>query len=331
MRTEQVAWAAAVHACGGRDQNAARIDEVLPRLTRLFDEERNPRLLALQAAARERGTPLLWDDETVSLGYGRSLQSWLPSALPRPEEVDWASVGSLPLALVTGTNGKSTTVRMRTIVNAAAPGGPWDFIRVGDRVIDHGDYSGAGGARLLLRQPDLEMAVLEVARGGLLRRGLGVERADVALITNVAADHLGEYGIHSVAELIEAKFIVRKALAAGGRLLLNADDEGVVAYAGTLQGGLAPVIDWFSLDADSPQLRQALQAGGRACYLEDGWLVAAEGARSRRRAARGNSGTGRPFASVANALGDGHRAGSIRAGLAAFRGDRRDNQARQLV
>ncbi len=344
----EVAWAAAVHACGaGSIQSAAPDpDEVLPRLTRLFDEERNPRLLALQAAARERDAPLLWDDDAVSLGYGRFMQCWKPSALPAPEDVDWASVGTLPLALVTGTNGKSTTVRMAAaIIDAAgfrAGLTSTDFIRVGDRVIDSGDYSGAGGARLLLRQPDVEMAVLEVARGGLLRRGLGVERADVALITNVAADHLGEYGIHSVAELIEAKFIVRKALAAGGRLLLNADDEGVVAYAESLAAEQdherTPEIDWFSLEADNPQVRRALQAGGRACYLEDGWLVAAEGARSRRVAPLEEIPAtlgGIVRHNVANALGAmgialayGIDDGSIRAGLAAFRGDERDNPGR---
>jgi UDP-N-acetylmuramyl tripeptide synthase len=217
-----------------------------------------------------------------------------------------------------------------------------DFIRVGDRVIDTGDYSGTGGARMLLRQPDVEMAVLEVARGGLLRRGLGVERADVALITNVAADHLGEYGIHSVAQLIEAKFIVRRALAAGGRLLLNADDEGVVAYVESLEAEQqlerGPMIDWFSLEANNPRVRQTLQAGGRACYLEDGWLVAAEGARSRRVAPLEEIPAtlgGIVRHNVANALGAmsialafGLDDGSIRAGLAAFRGDQRDNPGR---
>ena len=104
-----------------------------------------------------------------------------------------------------------------------------DFIRVGNRTIDTGDYSGTGGARMLLRQPDVEMAVLEVARGGLLRRGLGVERANVGVVTNVAADHLGEYGINSVSELLPAKFIVSRALTADDTLVLNADDAGVVA------------------------------------------------------------------------------------------------------
>jgi cyanophycin synthetase len=213
-----------------------------------------------------------------------------------------------------------------------------DFIRVADRVIDRGDYSGTGGARLLLRQPDVEMAVLEVARGGLLRRGLGVERADVALITNVADDHLGEYGIHSVAELMQAKFIVSRALASGDTLVLNADDAGMAAYAGSLEADLAATIAWFSMEADNPTVRKALDAGGGACFVEDGWLVAAEGARRRPVAplqevpatlggiVRHNVANALGAMSIALAFGIDDR--SIGAGLAAFRGDERDNPGR---
>lgn len=336
----EAAWASALYDCG--QGKAPDPEEVVPRLTRLFDEERNPRLLDLQAAAREHGAPFLWDDDQVSVGYGPGARCWPPGALPAPDEVDWTSVASIPVALVTGTNGKSTTVRMAAaIIEAAgfrAGLTSTDFIRVGDRVIDTGDYSGTGGARLLLRQADVGMAVLEVARGGLLRRGLGVERADVALITNVAADHLGEYGIHSVAELTQAKFIVSRALTAGDTLILNADDAGVVAYARSLQPGLAPAIAWFSLEPDNPTVLQALDAGGRACFVENGWLVAADGARRRPvvplqdfPAALG----GIVRHNVANALGamsialafglDEH---AVRAGLSGFRGDEHDNPGR---
>ena len=336
----EAAWASTLHACGQGE--APDPEEVVPRLTLLFDEERNPRLLGLQAAAREHGAPFLWDDDEVSVGYGRSARCWAPNDLPAPDEVDWESAAPIPVALVTGTNGKSTTVRMTAAIVAAAGFRAGltstDFIRVGDRLIDSGDYSGTGGARLLLRQPDVEMAVLEVARGGLLRRGLGVERADVALITNVAADHLGEYGIHSVAELRQAKFIVSRALAAGDTLVLNADDEGVVAYARSLQPALPATIAWFSLEADNPTVRRSLEAGGWACFVEDGWLVAAEGARRRPVAplqdipaalggiVRHNVANALGAMCIALAFGISDRA--IRAGLSAFRGDEHDNPGR---
>jgi UDP-N-acetylmuramyl tripeptide synthase len=336
----EVAWAGTLHACGlGAAPDLA---EEVPRLTRLFDEERNSRLLALQATARERDVPFLWDDDAVSVGYGRSARVWKPDALPAVEAVDWDSVASIPVALVTGTNGKSTTVRMAAgILGAAgyrAGLTSTDFIRVGDRVIDTGDYSGTGGARLLLRQPDVEMAVLEVARGGLLRRGLGVERANVAVITNVAADHLGEYGIRSVEDLIPAKFIVRRALTAEDALVLNADDEGVAAYAESLGEDLTAEVAWFSLDADNPRIVGSLAQGGRACFLEGGWLVAAAGGRSRRVVAvdelpatrggivRHNVANALAAMGIALAFGIDDRA--IAAGLAAFRGDESDNPGR---
>jgi cyanophycin synthetase len=332
----EVAWASAVSACGEGD--APESGEEVPRLTRLFDEERNPGLLALQAAAQEHGVPFLWDDDEVSLGYGKTTCIWKPDALPSPGEIDWGSIESIPLALVTGTNGKSTTVRMTAAIMTAAGFRAGltstDFIRVGDRLIDTGDYSGTGGARMLMRQADVEMAVLEVARGGLLRRGLGVERAEAAVVCNVAADHLGDYGINTVPELIPAKFIVRRALDDDAPLILNADDRGVVEFAETL----ANRIYWFSLDPDNPQLMASLASGGTACYLEKGWLVAANGFDSRRvvpvaeiPAAMGgivryNISNALAAMGVAIALGINDHA--IRKGLAVFRGDEHDNPGR---
>jgi UDP-N-acetylmuramyl tripeptide synthase len=332
----EVAWATALAAVGGAEPPDPA--EECPRLNRLFDEERNPRLLALQAEARRRRVPFLWDDDEVSLGYGAGTMVWTPDALPSIEDVDWGRAGSVPVAMVTGTNGKSTTVRMTAAILAA--GGlnagltSTDFIRVGERTIDTGDYSGTGGARMLMRQPDLDAAVLEVARGGLLRRGLGLERADVAVVTNVAADHLGDYGIHTVEELIPAKFIVRRALHGDAPLVLNADDEGIVAYAATLDER----IHWFSLESDNAVVGRALASGGSACFLRDGWLIYADGGEQREiahvrdipstfdGAARYNVANALAAVSIACALDIPDTA--IRRGLMAFRGDESDNPGR---
>lgn len=332
----EVAFACAAHdfGCGA----APDPDEEIPRLNRLFDEERNPPLLALQKAARMNGVPFLWDDDEISVGYGRTTLCWKPDSLPSPDAVDWSALESIPVALVTGTNGKSTTVRMTASIMAAAglQGGltSTDFIRVGDRIIDRGDYSGTGGARMLMRQPDIEAAVLEVARGGLLRRGLGVEHADVAVVTNVAADHLGDYGINTVEELIPAKFIVRRALGGSDPLVLNADDPGCVGYAATLDQQLA----WFSLDAGNPLVRKTVARRGLACWLEDGALIVSHGGNTRTvtrvdqvpatrgGAARYNVANALAAAAIAVAVGINDEA--IRAGLAAFKGDESDNPGR---
>jgi len=332
----EVAWASTLHAFGLGP--APDPKEQVPRLTRLFDEECNPRLLALQQEAARRDLPFLWDDDEVSVGYGQSTQIWPLASLPAVGEVDWSRPEAIPVALVTGTNGKSTTVRMTAaIMNAAGRKAgltSTDFIRVGERLIDRGDYSGPGGARTLLRQPDVEMAVLEVARGGLLRRGLGVAGADVAVVTNVAEDHLGEYGIHSVDDLVQAKFIVSRALSANGVLVLNADDAGVAAYGEVLDCRIC----WFSLEADHPKVTAARAAGDTVCYLDGGWLMTCAQGSPRKVApvsavTAAHGGTARynlanALAAMSIAVNLGLEDDAIREGLRAFRGDERDNPGR---
>ena len=267
---------------GLNDKPQQDLEATIKSLVVQVDKERNPALLALQRAAADQQIPFLWDDDDVSLGFGKTSRVWPASDLPDPESIDWPALGSIPLGIVTGTNGKSTTVRLAASILAAsglrAGITSTDYIRVGEEILDHGDYSGPGGARTLLRHPKSEAVVLEVARGGLLRRGIGVERADGALITNIAADHLGEYGINTVEEMAEAKFIVRRALRDDAPLILNADDPESVRLAGTLSNHII----WFGLHPDDGVLLTHLQNNGDAAYLSDGWLVLAEDGESRK-------------------------------------------------
>ena len=243
------------------------------RLQAVKANEENPALLKLQKTALTNGKRFLWDDDEVSVGYGASTLVWPANELPDPAEIDWISIGSIPLALVTGTNGKSTSVRLAASVLSAAGlttgVTSTDYIRVGDDIIDTGDYSGPGGARTLVRDLRTEAAVLELARGGLLRRGLAVNEADAVLITNVSADHLGEYGINTVPELIEAKFIVQKALKPDQPLILNADDAGIVHYAFNLEQRIV----WFSENRNNPVLQAHLAAGGEAAVADGGHIL----------------------------------------------------------
>jgi len=171
--------------------------------------------------------------------------------------------------VVTGTNGKTTTVRLATHIARAAGKScglsSTDWIAVNDRVIDRGDWSGPGGARAVLREQDVDLAILESARGGLLRRGLGVDKAQAALITNIAEDHLGDYGSQDLNELLDIKWIISRAVRDGGRLILNADDALLREKAKEFDG----VIVWFSLDADNPLIKAAVANGG-LCFLLDG-------------------------------------------------------------
>ena len=252
------------------------VSAAITRLKQTIADEVEPKLLELIQLSKSNDIVYLVDDDEFSLGYGTTAQSWRISALPDPLTINWQQYKSIPLAFVTGTNGKSTCVRImsKIIKQAGKCCGvtSTDFIRVGENIIDYGDYSGPGGARMLLRHPDTETAILEVARGGILRRGLPVDNVDAALITNVAEDHLGQYGINTVAALAQAKAVVAKGLSnekSIGKLVLNADDVNLVALAPELLVTQC----WFSLYEDNLILQQHKKNGGAVCFVREQHLV----------------------------------------------------------
>ncbi|TWX59578.1 Mur ligase [Colwellia hornerae] len=253
------------------DTHQQEMNETVTRLKQMIAEEANPALLNLIHIATKNHLHYLVDDDEFSLGYGKSCQRWPVTSLPDPTQLNWQQYQSIPIALVTGTNGKSTTVRiMSEIIKQSGKCcgvTSTDFIRVGEKIIDYGDYSGPGGARMLLRHPETETAILEVARGGILRRGLPIEQVDAALITNIAEDHLGQYGINTVAGLAQTKAVVAKALTSGV-LVLNADDPYLTALAPTLSVNKC----WFSLHENNPVLQQHKAIGGAICFIRAGAL-----------------------------------------------------------
>lgn len=190
---------------------------------RRVEASRRPGWARLVEAARASDLPVLLDDEGVSIGSGAWSATYGLAVGPR----SLAGLGRVPLALVTGTNGKTTTTRL-----IAAMGAAWgltvghtssDGIFVGEGCVERGDWSGPGAARRLLRHGRVEFAVLEAARGGMLRRGVQVDFADVAVVTNVSADHLGEWGVYTVDEMAEVKLLIADGLRQGGTLILNSD------------------------------------------------------------------------------------------------------------
>jgi hypothetical protein len=200
----------------------------LLRLRRRAAREANPRLRDLIAGASSRGLPWLLDDDSLTLGAGAGGRSWPLAELPDPRHHDWAPLHAIPTALVTGTNGKTTVVRLIAACAKAAGFATGysctDGVFVAGDALGTGDYSGPAGARRVLRDARAEAAILETARGGILRRGLAVARADVAVVTSIAADHFGEYGVHDLEALVEVKLAVARALDGRGLLVVNADD-----------------------------------------------------------------------------------------------------------
>lgn len=200
--------------------------------------ERKPALVGVREAAAARALPVFVDDEVLSIGAGAGSRSWPLHALPAVNDVPWPSLHDIPTALVTGSNGKTTSVRLLSAMAVAAGRAAGycctEGVFVAGAPVHTGDYSGPAGARTVLRHSGVQLAVLETARGGILRRGLAVARADVALVTNIQPDHLGEYGIDDADALAEVKLAVAHAVRAGGTLVLNAGDAALVAAADRL-------------------------------------------------------------------------------------------------
>jgi UDP-N-acetylmuramyl tripeptide synthase len=258
------------------EEQSIDFDAAVKSIKQEIIEQANPLLMSLVSAAEFNKAPYLWDDDAFSLGFGPTSQTWPIDQLPKVADIQWSKYHKVPVVYVTGTNGKSTSVRILSHIFKQAGKNcgvtSTDFIRVGDRIIDTGDYSGPGGARMLLRENQVEVAVLEVARGGLLRRGLPIPTVDGAIITNIAEDHLGQYGINDIAALTRTKFMVAKGLQAGSPLVLNADDAEIVRYQKTNADQLTDNVCWFSLDQQHPLLEGHRQLAKTMCFSKNGYL-----------------------------------------------------------
>ncbi|MFZ6760972.1 cyanophycin synthetase [Undibacterium sp. Ji50W] len=186
--------------------------------------------------------------------------------------------GRIPIIAVTGTNGKTTTVRL--IAHLLTASGlrtgmtNTDGVYVAGRQIDSGDCSGPRSARNVLSHPDVDAAVFETARGGVLREGLAYDRCQVAVVTNIGSgDHLGLNYITTVEDLAVLKRVIVQNVADNGYAVLNAADPIVANMASNCP---SPVI-FFAADHQHPVMSAHRAQGRRAVYVENGHLVAAEG------------------------------------------------------
>jgi cyanophycin synthetase len=259
--------------------SASDSESATQTLRRHAAAERKPDLMALLVAARRQRVPAVLDDDELSLGLGKHSMRWSLSALPAVDALPWSALHAIPTALVTGSNGKTTTVRLLAAMLKAqglrTAFSCTDGVFFEGKTLETGDYSGPAGARTVLRHAEVEAAVLETARGGLLRRGLAIHHADAAIVTNISDDHFGEYGIDDLDGLTETKLIVARALDARGTLVLNADDPQLRVHASKLNCRLA----WFAVDDDNDLLRAHRDGGGATCGVHDGHLWLSHGTR----------------------------------------------------
>jgi UDP-N-acetylmuramyl tripeptide synthase len=306
----------------------------------------DPATAALIGTARERGMPVLRlseESNEFQLGWG-SRQKRLNAAIAGEaivEPVYPEGDGRIPVIAVTGTNGKTTTCLM--LAHAARLAGLGTGLTTtegvfinGERIVK-GDCSGYWSARTVLTTPEVDFAVLETARGGILKRGLAYDRCDVGVVLNVAADHLGLDGIDTVADLARVKAVVARSAARA--VVLNAEDPHCVDMSRMLAPGVERL--YFSLDCEQPVLLRHLERGGRGAYLQDGCVVIADG--TRRHAllpaadmpaslgghARYN--IANALATAAALLASGFELASIAAGLRSFVSDNQTNPLRSNV
>jgi cyanophycin synthetase len=183
------------------------------------------------------------------------------------------SYSRIPIVAITGTNGKTTTTRLLSHIMKVAGHTvgftSTDGVYINGNMVEQGDCSGPGSAQKVLRDPMVDFAVLECARGGIIRAGLGFDQCSTSIITSITDDHLGLDDINSVKELAKVKSVVVQSTMDDGYAILNADDEIVYGLA----GGLDCQIALFSINKDNKHIRAHIQKGGLAAVLEDEYIT----------------------------------------------------------
>ena len=241
-----------------------------------WKQEQNHPWRELRQWAIDNGISVVDDEDGLTLGMGRFSQTWPLRELPKIEDLQPENYKHIPCVYITGTNGKTTTTRMlSSIVQAqGALSGQYacvgmtstDGVVIDGIMVNQGDWTGPGAARQVLRHPTVDFAILETARGGLMRRGLVIENIDAAVVTNVSDDHLGTWGLYTVKDMARAKLTVAFGVQPTGTLILNAD------YPDLLN-------TWQEMQAQYTHLPQNTmlfsidQQDGVDIFLRDGWIV----------------------------------------------------------
>lgn len=256
--------------------SVAEYDLRMIALLEEWTQEQNHPWRTLRQWAIDNGVPIVDDEDGLTLGMGRFSQTWPLRELPNIEDLQPENYKRIPCVYITGTNGKTTTTRMlSSIVQAqGALSGQYtcvgmtstDGVVIDGIMVNQGDWTGPGAARQVLRHPTVDFAILETARGGLMRRGLVIENIDAAVVTNVSDDHLGTWGLYTIKDMARAKLTVAFGVQPTGTLILNAD------YPDLLN-------TWQEMQTQYTHLPQKTmlfsieKQEGVDIFLRDGWIV----------------------------------------------------------
>jgi len=268
-------------------------DKVHPSIARMC--ERAARLIGLDVCGVDLVIPDIGAPMTsggvieINASPGLRMHHYPSAGLPR--DVGQAVVDALfpadapcriPIISITGTNGKTTVTRM--IGHVLSTSGlcvgmtTTDGIYIdNERVVD-GDTTGPQSAQVVLADPAVDAAVLETARGGILRRGLGYDWSDIGVMTNIGNDHIGQDGIKTVEDVVYIKSLVAERVKEGGTLILNADDEHLSKLMDVERVNRVPKkVVYFSLDENDPLVKSHLQSGGTAYVARNKVLIESTG------------------------------------------------------
>lgn len=248
-------------------------EDEIDYLKYVISRERYMTLRNIYNEAQERALNVYYDGENITVGSGKGGFTANINDIGF-EDVPWDSIYDIPSVLVTGTNGKTTTVRLTSFIsqNAGKTVGycSTDWVMINGQVVSQGDLSGPNGNRTVMTNKDVDVAVLEVARGGIVKRGLATSHVNGSVVMNVSEDHLGVNGIDTVYDLAAAKYVVHDAVKSSGHNIFNLDDqistELIVNYADPK----AVISQKLTYDAVKPYLKNPEDY---ACIVEDDSFV----------------------------------------------------------
>jgi len=187
------------------------------------------------------------------------------------------TAGTIPIIAITGTNGKTTTTRLTAHIAKTAGYKVGyttsDGVYIQNQMMMKGDCTGPVSSTFVLKDPTVDFAVLECARGGILKNGLAFQNCDVAVVTNISADHIGLGGIDSMEQMAKVKQVVPETVFNHGYAILNADDDLVYA----MKEGLKCNIAYFSMDENNPRIKKHCKEGGYAAVFENGYISIMKG------------------------------------------------------
>ncbi len=272
-------------------------EKVHPTIARMC--ERASRLVGLDVCGVDLVIPDISEPITsggvIELNASPGLRMHHYPSAGMPREVGQAVVDAIfppdapsriPIISITGTNGKTTVTRMISHVlsgtGLCVGMTTTDGVYVGDEQVVKGDTTGPQSAQVVLSDPVVDVAVLETARGGIVRRGLGYDWSDIGVMTNISDDHVGQDGIESVEDVLYIKSLVAERVKEGGILILNADDEHLAKLMECERVSRVPKkVVYFALSEDNPLIKTHLQSGGTAYFARQHAFIESIGDRQR--------------------------------------------------